>query len=111
MFDDLNDFWTYVHYAGHHPAAASHYKYETFRERMASFSSTIVKSGMISTKLFWVESVAPPLHQDQQTVEFKDWRTYHRILLFGHIASEQFLKMKIPIQIVPAFHSASILLK
>lgn len=77
---------------------------------MTSFSSAIVTSRMISTKLFWVESVAPPLHQDQQTVEFKDWRTYHRILLFGHIASEELLKMKIPIQIVPAFQSASMLL-
>jgi hypothetical protein len=97
-------------FLGHHPAAASHYKYKTFRERMASFSATIVKSEMTSTKLFWVESVAPPLHQDQQTIEFKDWRTYHRILLFGHIASEQLQKMKIPIQMVPAFQSTFIFL-
>ena len=58
-------------------------------------------------KLFWVESVAIPLHQDYNVIEYKDWRTYHRLLLFDSIAKNrlQIFKTIANVHVVPSFQS------
>ena len=91
--------------SGHHPAAAAHYTYQTFSKQVTLFFDKIVRTRKPTTELFWVESVAPPLHQDKKVREYKDWRTYHRILLFAHIAMERMVKLNVTIKIVPAFQS------
>ena len=38
-----------------------------------------------TTLLFWVESMAPPLRQDQMLIDSEDRRTYHRMLMYHQI--------------------------
>ena len=92
---------------GHHPASSSHYTFykftsvvNTFFERIQEFTSKSRKT----KKIIWVENVAIPLHQDQGVIMNRDWRTYHRLLLFAVIAQNAIIKTKVPVPIVPAFH-------
>lgn len=93
---------------GHHPASRSHYTYSAFKNRVKTFFTAIIeeeKTNSDAADLIWVENVAPPLHQDEGTRSFRDWRTYHRIMLFGTIAEGLIRSMKVPIKIVPSFES------
>ena len=59
---------------------------------------------MEGRRFYWVESVAIPLHQDHNVIYYKDWRTYHRMLLFDNIV-KQVLKSIQFVRVVPAFQS------
>lgn len=55
----------------------------------------------------WVENFAVPVHQDKGNIGHKDWRTYHRLLLFADIAQKKIRESNAPMIIVPAFQSTS----
>jgi hypothetical protein len=67
-------------------------------ERVAVTGSYKKKS-----KLMWVENFAVPVHQDKGNIGHKDWRTYHRLLLFAVIAQKKIRESNVPMIIVPAF--------
>lgn len=48
--------------------------------------------------------MAIPLHQDNNLIEYRDWRTYHRLLLFDNIVKEILKSIKY-VRVVPAFQS------
>ena len=91
---------------GHHPAATSHYTYEFFRNSVTNMVTNFKRFNIESqTKLFWLQNTAQPLRQDDFTFYFKDWRTYHRLILFDAIAQSVFYKEHLDIKVLPAFHS------
>ena len=72
---------------------------------MNNFFSEMKSRGLMEGRqLYWVESVAIPLHQDHNLIYYKDWRTYHRLLLFDNIVKEV-LKTFSFARVVPAFQS------
>lgn len=93
---------------GHHPAATAEYSYRKYDKLVEDFFNEMDRKEMVGKrKLFWVESVAIPLHQDSNVIEYKDWRTYHRLLLFDSIAKNR-LRIFKPISnvhVVPSFQS------
>ena len=75
------------------------------RRGVPSLFSEMKSRGVIGKRqLYWVESVAIPLHQDHNVIDYKDWRTYHRLLLFDNIV-KQALKSFNCARVVPAFQS------
>jgi hypothetical protein len=87
---------------GHHPAAESHFTYPQYSQLVTEFFGEISKQNNVY-KLMWVENVAVPIHQDKGNVGHKDWRTYHRLLLFDYIAQKKIKESKLQIAIIPAF--------
>ena len=91
---------------GHHPASSKHFKFFQYRETVNKFFARL--KGYLSKrrktkKVIWIENVAIPLHQDEGVISNRDWRTYHRLLLFTDIAQNAIFKSGVPVQIVPAF--------
>jgi hypothetical protein len=82
--------------------------YEKYRGAVGGLFGALNKyiNGNSKTNLFWLENTAPPLRQDYWVILKKDWRTYHRLVLFHAIAMEEMRKFdNMPISVVPAFHS------
>lgn len=105
VLDYFKDYDFIVINCGHHPAAASEYSFRKYRELVNHFFSEMKSRGVIGKRqLYWVESVAIPLHQDHNVIDYKDWRTYHRLLLFDNIV-KQALKSFNCARVVPAFQS------
>ena len=76
-----------------------------YRNLVNNFVLEMKSTGIASGKqIYWVESVAIPLHQDNNLINYKDWRTYHRLLLFDNIAKETLKSVKY-VHVVPAFQS------
>jgi hypothetical protein len=93
---------------GHHPASGAHWTYEEFNHSMNLLVRGIHSlEAMRETPqlLFWLESTAQPLRQDFWVFEKKDWRTWHRLLLFDALAKDAFVRYQLKIRILPAFDS------
>jgi hypothetical protein len=52
-----------------------------------------------------MENTAPPLRQDHWVVEKKDWRTYHRLMIFHSIAINEAISLNATLTVIPAFRS------
>ena len=57
------------------------------------------------SRIFWLENTAPPLREDHWVKLKKDWRTYHRLLLFHSIAMQEANKLNATMTVIPAFRS------
>ena len=91
---------------GHLPASAAHFTYKSYQSAVASLMRTFqVDDVLARSQVLWLENTAQPLRQDKYTFEYKDWRTYHRLILFDAIAKSQIQNANVPISIVPAFFS------
>lgn len=92
---------------GHHPSAHRELSYSQYSSLVVELFAEINKQyppqGLF--KLFWVENVAIPLHQDHNVIEYQDWRTYHRLLLFDSIAKATMARSPRTAHIIPAFQS------
>ena len=87
-----------------------HYTFVKYNKTIGEYFygiKTALDLGRISpsAKLYWLENVAQPIHSDKYVHEFKDWRTYHRLLLFNHLVVDAIANQSIPIQVIPAFYS------
>lgn len=107
--DYFKDYKYIVMNCGHHPAATAEYSYRKYNTLVEDFFSEMRKRQVVGDrKLFWVENVAIPIHQDHNVIDYKDWRTYHRLLLFDYIAKQQakkFISSIGQVRIAPAFQS------
>ena len=80
-------------------------KNRDYRNLVTNFFSEMKSRGIAGgNQIYWVESVAIPLHQDENLINYKDWRTYHRLLLFDNIVKETLKSIKY-VHVVPAFQS------
>ena len=59
----------------------------------------------VRSRIFWLENTAPPLREDHWVKLKKDWRTYHRLLLFNSIAMHEAGKLNATMTVIPAFRS------
>ena len=72
---------------GHHPAATSHWGYQLFEDVTTNLFRRFKELNTEkSLQLYWLENTAQPLRQDKYTEYYKDWRTYHRLMMFDEIA-------------------------
>ena len=53
---------------------------------------------MVEIQVFWLQNTAQPLRQDKFTYIYKDWRTYHRLILFDAIAAAVFKRLNVAIR-------------
>jgi len=91
---------------GHHPAATSHFSYEKFRNSVGGLLFALSHNNIFkSTRVFWLENTAQPLRQDDFTFFYKDWRTYHRLIMFDSIAASLIDRIQAPVTTLPAFYS------
>ncbi len=63
------------------------------------------RNHLTHSRIFWLENTAPPLREDHWVKLKKDWRTYHRLLLFHSIAMHQADKLNATMTVIPAFRS------
>ena len=103
----LKDYDYVVLNCGHHPAAKKEFTYSQYTTAVETlFRAIRSKYPKPSFKLFWLENVAIPLHQDHNVIFYKDWRTYHRLLLFDSIAKQAMKTYLTPVPlVVSAFQS------
>lgn len=91
---------------GHHPAATSHFGYQKYDNEVNKLFNRAKVLGLgAKVKMFWLENTAQPLRQDKYTEFYKDWRTYHRLILFDAIAKFSIQRSGLPISILPAWSS------
>jgi hypothetical protein len=91
---------------GHHPAATSHFSYDQFRVQVGNSFMQFSQYNVFKTaRVFWLENTAQPLRQDDYVFFYKDWRTYHRLMLFDAIAKSVIDRLHIPVTTLPAWHS------
>lgn len=88
---------------GHHPAAAEHFTYADYTSKVKEFIGNFKQ--IQKTRLFWLENTAPPIRQDHWVIEKKDWRTYHRLVLFNTIAMHEARGLNASLTVLPAFRS------
>lgn len=86
-------------------------KIRKYRSLVNNFFLEMKSRGILGRhQLYWIESVAIPLHQDNNLIEYRDWRTYHRLLLFDNIVKEILKSIKY-VRVVPAFQSTLVVTK
>jgi hypothetical protein len=91
---------------GHHPASTSHFSYQRFRDDVGELMYQFAHKDVFKSKrVFWLENTAQPLRQDDFTFFYKDWRTYHRLMMFDAIAASVIDRVQAPVATLPAFHS------
>ena len=93
---------------GHIPASSTHYTYTSYRNDVSSLFNSILSAQLPpTTLLFWIESLAPPLHIDEHSIQRQDQRTYHRMLIYHQIVQDEILHkgLKNRIALVPGFQS------
>lgn len=88
---------------GHHPASKEHYSYSKYKSDVRLFIDEIISHR--NTRIFWMENTAPPLRQDHWVVEKKDWRTYHRLMIFHSLAVNEARGLNASMTVIPAFRS------
>jgi len=93
---------------GHHAASHNHYGFQHYKKTVSNMLRGIEEDDLVNKKrYYWVESVAIPLHEDENVVKYKDWRTYHRLHLFNSLAEDVIRATKnLSIASVPAFQSS-----
>ena len=91
---------------GHLPASAAHFTYMSYQSAVVNLMKKFKEDDVLAhSQVLWLENTAQPLRQDKYTFEYKDWRTYHRLIMFDAIAKSQIHNTDVPISIVPAFFS------
>ena len=89
---------------GHHPASGEHYSYKKYQQSVSSFINNFNQLQLVEkSRLFWLENTAPPLREDHWVKVKKDWRTYHRLLLFHSIAMHEANRLNATMTVIPAF--------
>ena len=86
---------------GQHPASSKHHTAAEYRDVILKLVDGGKRKKLQVSKLVWIESVPMPVRNDALIKEVKDWRTYHRIMLFNNI-SETIMR-KHNVTIVRAF--------
>ena len=71
---------------GHHPASASHSTYEEYTDMVKRLADEAISKGYNNQTFAWLESVPQPLRNDRWFIDYKDWRTYHRLDLLNQFA-------------------------
>jgi len=82
--------------------------YAAHRSSISQFLDSVLSAKLKNSNLlFWVESTAPVLREEQLEPEKKDRRTYYRMLLYHQILQEEVLakKMQEHLALIPAFQS------
>ena len=73
---------------GHHPASARHTTLEEYRGMVTTLADEAILKGYDNHTFAWLESVPQPLRNDNWFIDYKDWRTYHRLDLFNQFSND-----------------------
>lgn len=78
---------------GHHPASEDHWSLDRYQRTIETYvkNADASTSGVTQKNFIWMESNPQPFRNDSWVVQFKDWRTQHRLLLFNEVANSIFL--------------------
>ena len=84
----LNTFDLVIANCGHHPAAAEHATLEEYTGMVTRLAEAAISRGYKKATFAWLESVPQPIRNDRWFIDYKDWRTYHRLDIFNQFAHQ-----------------------
>ena len=91
-----------IHVHVHSQAAEAHVTYLGYRGAVSGLLHKMRDLNVLGhSQVFWLENTAQPLRQDRYTFQYKDWRTYHRLILYDAIAKDLINDLNMAISVIP----------